>query len=100
MIIDSLDVLLSKFELIHFPMSGSNCCFLTYIQVLQEAGKVVWYSHLFKNFPQLVVIHIVKGFHAVNEAGFIFLGSKISADGDAAMKLKHACSLEEKLRPI
>ena len=31
--------------------SGSNCCFLTCIQVSQEAGKVVWYSHLFKNFP-------------------------------------------------
>ena len=32
-------------------MPGSNCCFLTCIQVLQEAGKMVWYSHLFKNFP-------------------------------------------------
>ena len=30
---------------------------------------------------------------------FIFGGSKITADGDAAMKLKDACSLEEKLRP-
>ena len=48
-------------------MSGSNCCFLTCIQVSQEAGKVVWYSHLFKNFPQLVVIHTVKGFNVVNE---------------------------------
>ena len=49
-------------------MSGSNCCFLTYIQVLQEAGKVVWYSQFFKNFPQFVVIHAVKGFSIVNEA--------------------------------
>ena len=49
-------------------MSGSHCCFLAYIQVLQEAGKVVWYSHLFKNFPQFVVIYIVKGFTVVNEA--------------------------------
>ena len=49
-------------------MSGSNCCFLTCIQVSQEAGKVVWYSHLFKNFPQFVVIHTVKGFSVVNEA--------------------------------
>ena len=32
-------------------MSGSNCCFLTCIQVSQKAGKVVWYSHFFKNFP-------------------------------------------------
>ena len=38
-------------------MSGSNCCFLTYILVSQEAGKVVCYSHLFKNFPQFVVIY-------------------------------------------
>ena len=49
-------------------MSGSNCCFLTCIRVSQEAGKVVWYSHLFKNFSQLVVIHTVKDFYVVNEA--------------------------------
>ena len=36
---------------VHCSRSGSNCCFLTCIQVLQEAGKVIWYSHLFKNFP-------------------------------------------------
>ena len=49
-------------------MSSSNCCFLTCIQVLQEAGKVVWNSHLFKNFPQFVVIYTIKGFSIVNEA--------------------------------
>ena len=49
-------------------MPGSNCCFLTCIQVSQEAGKVVWYSHLFKNFPQFVVIHIIKGFSIVSKA--------------------------------
>ena len=49
-------------------MSGSNCCFLTCIQVSQEAGKVVWYSHLLKHFPQLVVIQSVKGFGIVNKA--------------------------------
>ena len=48
-------------------MSGSNCCFLTCIQVSQETGKVVWYSHLFKNFPQFVVIHAIKSFSIVNE---------------------------------
>ena len=48
-------------------MSGSNCCFLTCIQVSQEVGKVFWYSHLFKNFPGFVVIHTVKGFSIVNE---------------------------------
>ena len=31
-------------------------------------GKVIWYSHLFKNFPQLVVIQTVKGFCLVSEA--------------------------------
>ena len=38
------------------------------IQISQEVGKVVWYSHLFKNFPQFVMIHTVKGFSIVNEA--------------------------------
>ena len=45
-------------------MSGSNCCFLISIQISQEAGQVVWYSHLLKNFPQFVVIH----FGVVNKA--------------------------------
>ena len=49
-------------------MSSSNCCFLTCIQVSQEAGKVVWYSHLYKNFPQFVMIYTVKDFGIVNEA--------------------------------
>ena len=49
-------------------MCGSNCCFLTCIQISQEAGQMVWYSHLFQNFPQFVVIHIVKGFGVVNKA--------------------------------
>ena len=49
-------------------MSSSNCCFLTCTQVYQEAGKVVWYYHLCKIFPQFVVIHIVIGFSVVNEA--------------------------------
>ena len=49
-------------------MSSSNCCFLTCIQISQEAGKVVWYSHLFQNFPQLVAIHTVRGFGIDNKA--------------------------------
>ena len=49
-------------------MSSSNCCFLTYIQISQEEGQVVWYSHLLKNFSQFVVIHTVKGFGIVNKA--------------------------------
>ena len=49
-------------------MSSSNGCYLTCIQISQEAGQVVWYSHLFQNFPQFVVIHTVKGFGIVNKA--------------------------------
>ena len=56
-----------NFEPVHSSMSSSNCCFLTCIQVSQ-AGKVVWYSRLLKNFPQFVVIHKVKGFSIINEA--------------------------------
>ena len=49
-------------------MSRSICCFLTCIQISEEAGQVIWYSHLLKNFPQFIVIHIVKGFAIVNKA--------------------------------
>ena len=55
-------------EPVNCSMSGSNCCFLTYIQISQEAGKVVWYSHILKKIPQFVVIHTVKGFGIVNKA--------------------------------
>ena len=49
-------------------MSSFNCCFLTCIQISQEAGQVVWYSHIFKNFPQLLVMYTIKGFGIVNKA--------------------------------
>ena len=49
-------------------MSSSNCCFLTCIQVSQEAGQVVWYAHLFQSFPQFIVIRTVKVFGIVSEA--------------------------------
>ena len=58
----------SELEPVCCSMSSSNCCCLTYIQIFQEAGQVVWYSHLFKNFPQLVVIHTVQGFDIVKKA--------------------------------
>ena len=53
-----------------FPIWNQSVapCFLTCIQVFQEAGQVVWYSHLLQNFPQYIVIHIVKGFVIVNKA--------------------------------
>jgi len=37
------------------------------MQVSQETGKMVWYSHLFKSFPQFIIIHKVKGFSIVLE---------------------------------
>ena len=43
-------------------MSSSNSCFFTCIQISQEAAKVVWYAHLFQNFPQFIVIQTVKSF--------------------------------------
>ena len=49
-------------------MSSANYCFLTWIQVSQESGKVVWYFDLFENFPQFIVIHTVKGFVIVDKA--------------------------------
>ena len=54
-------------ERISCSIQGSNCCFLTHIQVSQETGKMVWYFHLSKSFPQLVMIHTVKGFSIVSE---------------------------------
>ena len=62
----------SYLEPVCFSMSSSNCCFLTYIQVSQEAGQVFWYCHLFQNFPQFIVIHTVKGFGIVNKAKIDF----------------------------
>ena len=53
-------------------MSSTNCCFLICIQISQEAGQVVWYSHLWKNFSPFVVIHTAKGFGTDNKAA-VFL---------------------------
>ena len=63
-------------------MSSSNCCFLTCLQISQEAAKVVWYSHLFNNFPQLAVIHTVKGFGIVSQ-------------GEIDVFLELSCSLHD-----
>ena len=56
----------SYLEPVCCSMSSSNCCFLTCIQVSQEAGQVVWYSHLFQNFPVYCDPH--KGFGIINKA--------------------------------
>ena len=58
----------SYLEPVCCSMSSSNYFFLTWIQVSQEAGQVVWYSHPFQNFPQFIVIHTVKGFVIINKA--------------------------------
>ena len=58
----------SNLEPVCCSMFSSNCCFLTCIKISQEAGQVVWYFNLLKNFPQFVVIHTVKGFGIVNKA--------------------------------
>ena len=57
----------SYLEPVCCSMSSSNCCFLTCIQVSQEAGQVVWYAHFFQNFPQFIFIQTVEGFGVVNE---------------------------------
>ena len=91
MIIYSLDVLLFLFGTICCSMSSSNCCFLTCIQVSQEAGQVVWYFYLFQSFPQFIVIHTLKGFGIVNKAEIdVFL--ELSCFFDAPMDVGNLIS--------
>ena len=60
-------------ESVRCHMSSSHCCSLTCIQTSQQTGKVVWCSHLFKNFPQFLLIHTIKGCGVVNKADvFVF----------------------------
>ena len=66
--LDNIQYSFPYLEPVHSSISSSNYCFLTCIQISQKAGKVVWYSHLLRNFPQFVVIHTVKVFNIVNEA--------------------------------
>ena len=54
-------------EPVHCYFFTSSYCLLSCIQVSQEAGNVVWYSHLIKNIPQFVMIHAVKVFREVND---------------------------------
>ena len=72
-------------EPVHCSMSSSNCCLLTCIQISQEASQVVWYFHLFQNFPQFIMIHTVKGFGIVKKAEvnvFLELSSFFSDPSD------------------
>ena len=84
MTIYNLDVLLFLFGTSLFFHVQFNCCFLTCIEVSQEAGQVVWYSHLFQNFPQFIVTHTVKGFGIVNNAEIdVFLEFSCFSDDPA-----------------
>ena len=86
MTIYSLDILLPHCGTIRCSMSRSSSCFLTCIQISQEADQVVWYFHLLKNFPQFVVIHTVKGFGVVKKAELdVFLGE------DNGTPLQYSC---------
>ena len=64
----TLDVVFSQFGTLCCSMPSTNCCFFYCIQVSQEAGKIVFYSHLLKNFPQFAVVYLVKDFSIVSEA--------------------------------
>ena len=72
MIIHSLDILLSQFGTSQLFHVWFELLLLDLIQDCQEASKLVWYSHLLKNFLQFVVIHTVKVFSVVS-ATEIFL---------------------------
>ena len=83
----------SYLEPVCCSMSSSNCCFLTCLQVSQEAGQVVWDSHLFQKFPQFIVIHTVKGFFIVNKAEIdVFLELSCFFDDPADAGTLVACS--------
>ena len=79
----------SYLEPVCCSMSSSNCCFLACIQISQEADQLVWYSHLFQNFPQFIVIHTVKGFGIVHKAEIdVFLELSCFFD-DPALLFSH-----------
>ena len=85
-------------------MSSSNCCFLTCIQISQEADQVVWYSHLFQSFPQFIVIYTVKDFGIVNKAEiYVFLElSCFSSDPSRCWQfgLQFLCLFENQLEHL
>ena len=98
MTIYSLDILLSRLGTVCCSMSSSNSCFLPCIQISQEAGKVIWYSHLFKNFPQFFVIHTVKSFGIVNKAGvdvFLELSCFFSDPADVGNLISGSCAFSK-----
>ena len=81
MTIYSLDILFFQFGT-SLLFHAWFCSFLTCIQITQESGKMAWYSLLFKNFPQFVVIHTVKGFGVVNKAEVDFFWNSLAFFND------------------
>ena len=87
----------SYLEPVSCSMSSSNSCFLTCIQISQEAGQVVWYSRPLKNFPQFIVIHIVKGFGIVNKAEIDVFLELSSFFNDLKLKLQYFGHLMQRI---
>ena len=87
-----------NFEPFHCSMPSSNCCFLTYIHISQEEGKVIWYSHLFQHFPQFVVIHTVKGFGIVNKAEIDATGTLKGNRG--LLQMRKLESRKDEIHPV
>ena len=88
----------SYLEPVCCSMSSSNCCLLTCIQISQEAGQVVWYSHLFQNFPQLIVIQTVKCFGIANKAEigvFLYLSSFFDDPADVGNLISHSSAFSK-----
>ena len=67
-------------EPVHYSMSGSNCCFLKFIQFSEETGKVVWYFHLFKTFPVCYDPHSPKLWHSEWSKSRCFSGLSCFSD--------------------
>ena len=66
------------------------------MQISQEAGQVVWCSHLLKNFPLFVVIHTVKGFGIVNKAEVnVCLDVSCSALGRGESPHSHSSTVQK-----
>ena len=90
----------SYLEPVCCSMSSSNCCFLTCIQISHEAGQVVWYSHLFQNFPQFIVIRTVKSFGIVNKAEIdVYLELSCSFDDPADVAIWFLVLLPSFIKP-
>ena len=86
----------SYLEPVCCSMSSFKCCFLTCIQISQEANQVVWYSHLFQNFPQFVLIHTVKGFGIVNKPDvFLELSCFFNDSTDVGNFISGSCAFSK-----